>query len=38
MEYTHPPVAAILRELEQSYLRDAEWEDNEAKIMRRMRY
>jgi len=38
MEYTHPRVAAILHELEKSYLHDAEWEDNEAKIMRRMRY
>jgi hypothetical protein len=38
MEYTHPRVAAILHELESSYLNEAEWEDNEAKIMRRMRY
>lgn len=38
MEYTHPRVAAILHELELSYLHEAEWEDNEAKIMRRMRY
>lgn len=38
MEYTHPRVAAILREIERSYLREAEWEDNDAKIARRMRY
>lgn len=38
MEYTHPRVAGILRGLEKSYLRDADWEDNEAKITRRMRY
>ncbi|WDA41431.1 HigA family addiction module antitoxin [Erythrobacter sp. BLCC-B19] len=38
MEYTHPRVAAILRGLEASYLREADWEDNEAKITRRMRY
>ncbi|WP_337180303.1 hypothetical protein [Sphingopyxis granuli] len=38
MEYTHPRVAAILRGLEQSYLHEADWEDNEAKITRRMRY
>lgn len=38
MEYTHPRVAAILREIEKSYLREAEWEDNGAKIARRMRY
>ena len=38
MEYTHPKVAAIHRGLEKSYLREAEWEDNDAKITRRMRY
>lgn len=38
MEYTHPRVAAFLRQLEESYLREADWEDNEAKISRRMRY
>jgi hypothetical protein len=38
MEYTHPRVAAMLHELEESYLRDADWEDSEAKITRRMRY
>jgi hypothetical protein len=37
MEYTHPRVAAILHELEESYLREAEYEDNDAKITRRMR-
>jgi hypothetical protein len=38
MEYTHPHVAAILHGLESSYLHDTEWEDNEAKITRRIRY
>ena len=38
MEYTHPRVAAILHGLEESYLREADWEDNEAKITRRMRH
>lgn len=38
MEYTHPRVAAILHELKKRYLHDAEWEDNDAKIMRRMRF
>lgn len=38
IEYTHPRVAAILRNMERSYIRDAEWEDNDAKIARRMRY
>lgn len=38
MEYTHPRVAAILRGVEKSYLSEAEWEDNDAKIARRMRY
>ncbi len=38
MEYTHPRVAAMLHDLEESYLREADWEDNEAKITRRMRY
>ncbi|HEV2746621.1 MAG TPA: HigA family addiction module antitoxin [Allosphingosinicella sp.] len=38
MEYTHPKVAAIHRRLEKSYLREAEWEDNDAKIARRMRH
>lgn len=38
VEYTHPRVAAILRNMEKSYIRDAEWEDNDAKIARRMRY
>jgi hypothetical protein len=38
MEYTHPRVAAILRGLEKSYLREADWEDNDAKVARRMRY
>jgi hypothetical protein len=38
MEYTHPRVAAILRNLEQSYLRQADWEDSDARIARRMRY
>jgi hypothetical protein len=38
MEYTHPHAAAILRSVEESYLREAEREDNEAKITRRMRF
>lgn len=38
MEHTHPRVDTILQELEKRYLNDAEWEDNEAEIMRRMRY
>lgn len=37
MEYTHPRVAAFLRSMEKSYIRDAEWVDNDAKIARRMR-
>jgi hypothetical protein len=37
MEYTHPHVAAMMFDLEKSYLREAEWEDNEARIQRRMR-
>lgn len=38
VEYTHPRVGTILRNMEKSYIRDAEWEDNDAKIARRMRY
>jgi addiction module HigA family antidote len=38
MAYTHPRVAAILRGVEKTYLREAEWEDNDAKVARRMRY
>jgi hypothetical protein len=36
MEYTHPRVSAFLRRMERSYLRDAEWEDNDARVSRRM--
>lgn len=38
MEYTHPRVASMLHDLEEGCLREADWEDNEAKISRRMRY
>lgn len=37
MEYTHPRVSALLRGMERSYLRDAEREDNDARVSRRMR-
>ncbi|WP_191086016.1 hypothetical protein [Roseococcus microcysteis] len=36
--YTHPRVAAILRGVEKAYLSEADWEDNDARIARRMRY
>lgn len=36
MEYTHPRLAAMLRGMEQSYLRDAEREDTHAKASRRL--
>ena len=38
MEYTHPHVAALLRGTERSYLHDAEWQDNDARVSRRMRH
>ena len=38
MAYTHPRVAAILRGVEKAYLSEADWEDNDAKVARRMRY
>ena len=37
MEYTHPRLASILRSMESQYLREAEWNDTEARITRRMR-
>ena len=37
MEFTHPRVAAIMRGLERSYLHQAEWEDNDARVARRIR-
>lgn len=36
MEYTHPRVAALHRDMERSYLRDAEREDTDAKANRRL--
>ena len=36
MEYSHPRVAAMHREMERSYLRDAEREDTEAKANHRL--
>lgn len=38
LKYSHPRVAEILRDMEQTYIRDAEWEDNEARVRRRLRY
>ena len=38
MEYTHPRLATLLREMERSYLRYAEWEDSDARVSRRMRH
>ena len=38
MEYKHPRVARMLREMEKRYLQDAEWEDTEAIVRRRLRY
>ncbi|MGJ8629027.1 MAG: helix-turn-helix transcriptional regulator [Sulfitobacter sp.] len=37
-EYDHPRMAAILRGMADKYNREAEWQDNEAMIRRRMRY
>jgi hypothetical protein len=37
-EYTHSRVGTIVHEREKRFLNDTEWEDIEAKIMRRMRY
>ena len=37
-EYDHPRMAAILREMADEYNREAEWQDSEAMIRRRMRY
>jgi hypothetical protein len=36
MEYTHPRVAAVHREMERTYLYQAEREDTEAKASRRL--
>jgi addiction module HigA family antidote len=36
MEYTHPRIATLLRGMERSYLRDAEREDGDARINRRL--
>jgi addiction module HigA family antidote len=38
MAYTHPRVATILRGVEKAYLREADWEDNDARVARRMRF
>lgn len=38
MDYTHPRLATILREMEKDYLQDANREDLEAKVSRRMRH
>lgn len=37
-EHTHPHVAAALRRLAASYLRQADWEDDEAGVRKRLRY
>lgn len=37
-EYDYPRMAAVLREMVDNYNHDAEWQDNEAMIRRRMRY
>ena len=37
-EYDHPRMAAVLREMADEYNREAEWQDSEAMIRRRMRY
>lgn len=38
IEFTHPKVAKVLREIRDGYLADAEREDTEAKIRRRLRH
>ena len=37
-EFEHPRMAKILREMVCKYIAEAEWQDNEAMIRRRMRY
>lgn len=37
-EYTHPRVAAALKKLADTYRRDADWQDDEAGIRKRLRY
>jgi addiction module HigA family antidote len=37
-EFEHPRMARILREMVRKYIAEAEWQDNEAMIRRRMRY
>lgn len=38
IEYEHPNTATVLRQVSDSYLGQAEWEDNEAAIRKRLRY
>ncbi len=37
-EYDHPRMAAVLRKMADNYNHEAEWQDSEAMIRRRMRY
>ncbi len=37
-EFDYPRMTAVLREIVKKYLAEAEWQDNEAMIRRRMRY
>lgn len=37
MEYTHPRVARIMRQMADSYRREAEWHDTEADVRKRLR-
>lgn len=38
MDYTHPRVAAVLRALGGTYRQEADWQDNEAGIRKRLHY
>ncbi|MCP4099541.1 MAG: HigA family addiction module antidote protein [Planctomycetaceae bacterium] len=37
-DYSHPRLASVLRELAESYLREADWQDDEAVVRKRLRY
>ncbi|WP_057462408.1 hypothetical protein [Pseudovibrio sp. POLY-S9] len=37
-EFEHPRMARVLREMVRKYIAEAEWQDNEAMIRKRMRY
>ncbi|PTQ66975.1 HigA family addiction module antitoxin [Celeribacter persicus] len=37
-DYTHPKVAAMLRQMADRYRHEADWQDDEAKIRKRLRY